>query len=309
MCIAILNTPNITFSKSLIANCWNNNPDGAGLIWTDTNTRELFIHKELDSVEAYYNQYIDIRRKHPKSKIVLHFRISTSGGVNETNTHPFVTNEKLAFVHNGIISELNGKEAGRSDTNLFNANFLQQLPADFLENNALKGLIAKFIGSSKLIFLNADNEAHIINDHLGKTDKKYPNCWFSNSTYEESRFYDVGGVKVYKDAYKPKYKGSYYQKPATYAKPYTAPAYTAPAYQAQPAPQTAQLSWTDASTGQATKYTPAQEANMRRLAEDARAIDAKYAKRYSELKAKGYYSLTQSEWDEMQELEMYFTPF
>lgn len=324
MCIAILNSNNITFSKSLISNCWENNPDGAGLIWTDTTTRELFTYKELNSVESYYNQYIDIRRKHPKSQIVLHFRISTSGGVNETNTHPFQVNERLAFVHNGIISELNGKEAGRSDTNLFNANYLQHLPADFLENQALTGLIAKFIGGSKLIFLNADNEAHIINPNLGKTDAKYPNCWFSNSTYEESRFYDVGGVKVYKDAHKPKYKGTYnsYSAPS-WGQPYkryekgdkwndargiweTPKATTTPA-QAQQAVR--QLSWTDASTGQPKQYTATEEAQMRSLAEQARESDAKYSKRYSYLKGKGYATLTQSEWDELQELELYFTPF
>lgn len=325
MCIAILNSNNITFSKSLISNCWENNPDGAGLIWTDTNTRELFIYKELHSVESYYNQYIDIRRKHPKSQIVLHFRISTSGGVNETNTHPFQVNERLAFVHNGIISELNGKEAGRSDTNLFNANFLQHLPADFLENSALTGLISKFIGSSKLIFLNADNQAHIINPSLGKTDAKYPNCWFSNSTYEESRFYDVGGVKVYKDAHKPKYKGTYYGGTygSTYGQPYkryekgdiwndARGVWEAPKAKTTVAQATSavkQLSWTDASTGQAKQYTPAQESQMRKLAEDARAIDNKYSKRYSYLKSKGYATLTESEWEELQELELYFTPF
>lgn len=303
MCIAILNTPNITFSKTLIKTCWDNNPDGAGLIWTDTTNKRLEIFKELHSVEAFYNQYISIRRKHPKTKIVLHFRISTSGGVNETNTHPFQVNENLAFVHNGIISDLNGKEKGRSDTNLFNANFLQHLPVDFLDNKAVTGLIAKFIGHSKLIFLDSENRADIINPQLGKEDKTYPGCWFSNSTYQESKFYDVGGVKVYKNAQKPTYQGNYYQTGATKQIEWK-PQPQAPKVQA-PAPARPAYDYWE-STG---KTAHKSDQYYQTLAQDIEESDRKYNARLTELKRKDYLSLTADEWDEMQELELYFSPF
>jgi predicted glutamine amidotransferase len=202
MCIAILNTPNITFSKSIIKTCWENNSDGAGLIWTDTKRKRLHTFKELDSVEAYYAKYIEVRRKHPKSKVVLHFRISTSGGVNLNNTHPFEVNAGLAFVHNGVISELNGIDKQRSDTNLFNLRVLQNLPAGFERNQAIADLIAKYIGHSKLIFLNANNEHTIINPSLGKSDPTYSGCWFSNSTYKPSAYYDYGGKQIAKAGYK-----------------------------------------------------------------------------------------------------------
>ncbi len=207
MCIAILNTPNITFSKSIIRTCWENNSDGAGLIWTDTKRKKLHTFKELDSVEAYYSKYIEVRRKYPKSKVVLHFRISTSGGVNLNNTHPFEVNAGLAFVHNGVISELNGIDKQRSDTNLFNLRVLQNLPAGFERNQAIADLIAKYIGHSKLIFLNANNEHTIINPSLGKTDPAYSGCWFSNNTYKPSAYYDYGGKQIAKAGYKtPGYK-------------------------------------------------------------------------------------------------------
>ena len=202
MCIAILNTPNITFSKSIIKTCWENNSDGAGLIWTDTKRKRLHTFKELDSVEAYYAKYIEVRRKHPKSKVVLHFRISTSGGVNLNNTHPFEVNSGLAFVHNGVISELNGIDKQRSDTNLFNLRVLQNLPAGFERNEAIANLIAKYIGHSKLVFLNANNEHTIINPNLGKSDPAYTGCWFSNSTYKPSAYFDYGGKQVAKAGYK-----------------------------------------------------------------------------------------------------------
>ena len=202
MCIAILNTPNVTFPKSLISTCWDNNGDGAGLIYTGGGS--LYIHKELHSVHEFYNKYIDVRRRFPKSKIVLHFRIGTSGGINLDNCHPFSVSKNLAFVHNGIISELNGINPKKSDTNLFNEFVLQQLPANFTANPALLSVIEKYIGSSKLVFLDKDNEATIVNEDLGVEDSKYPNCWFSNSTYKPSQYYDRGGVKVWKNTpYKP----------------------------------------------------------------------------------------------------------
>lgn len=219
MCIAILNTPNVTFPKSLIENCWDNNSDGAGLIYTNAGT--LYTFKELRNVDTFYNHYIDVRRRFPKSKIVLHFRIGTSGGINLDNCHPFNVSKELAFVHNGIITELNGIDPKKSDTNLFNERILQKLPVSFERNEAIMQLIEDYIGSSKLIFLNAKNEAVIVNEKYGQEDSKYPNCWFSNSTYKPSAYYDRGGVKVYKgwkdaeafedDEYlKPYYSNSYY---------------------------------------------------------------------------------------------------
>lgn len=196
MCIAILNTPNVTFPKDLISNCWENNSDGAGLIYTNAGT--LYTFKELHSMDKFYTHYIDVRRRFPKSKIVLHFRIGTSGGINVDNCHPFNVHKDLAFVHNGIISELNGINPKKSDTNLFNERILQKLPVSFEHNEAIMQLIEDYIGSSKLIFLNAKNEAVIVNENLGQEDSKYPNCWFSNSTYKPSAYYDRGGVKVYK---------------------------------------------------------------------------------------------------------------
>jgi hypothetical protein len=196
MCIAILNTPNVTFPKDLISNCWDNNGDGAGLIYTNAGT--LYTFKELHSVDKFYTHYADVRKRFPKSKIVLHFRISTSGGVNVDNCHPFNVHKDLAFVHNGIISDLNGIDPKKSDTNLFNERILQKLPVSFEHNEAIIKLVEEYIGSSKLIFLNAKNEAVIVNEDLGQEDSKYPNCWFSNSTYKPSAYYDRGGVKVWK---------------------------------------------------------------------------------------------------------------
>lgn len=213
MCIAILNSPNVTFPKSLIQNCWDNNRDGGGMIWTENNINQLNIFKEVKNFQTFYNKYVEIRKTCPQSNIVLHFRISTSGGVNETNTHPFAVNKDLAFVHNGIISELNGIDAKRSDTNLFNEQYLRKLPSDFIYSEAILALIKKFIGSSKLLFLNNLNEYTIINENLGVRDALYDGCWFSNSTYKKVDYTDFGGQRVYNKTWNtPKFVDRYSDK-------------------------------------------------------------------------------------------------
>lgn len=204
MCIAILNSPNITLPKSLIKNSWDNNSDGGGIMWVDTEKNILHIHKEVYSFEAFYNKYVEIRKSHPKSNVVLHFRIGTSGGINYNNTHPFLVHKNLGFVHNGIIHDLNGINQHKSDTNLFNELVLQKLDSNFINNDGIITLISKYIGTSKLIFLNNKNEFLIINEHKGVSDDNYKGCWFSNSTYMVTDYYDRGGVKVKKSSSKTK---------------------------------------------------------------------------------------------------------
>ena len=265
MCIAILNSPNVTFNESTIRNCWNNNRDGGGMIWTDVTTNQLYIYKEIKSFQSFYNKYLEIRKQNPQSNVVLHFRISTSGGVNETNCHPFQVNKDLAFVHNGVISELNGIDAKRSDTNLFNETYLRKLPSDFIYNDAILGLIKRFIGSSKLIFLNAYNEYTIVNEQLGKRDAEFEGCWFSNETYKKVSYVDYGGTKVYNNA-KPKYRWD------------------------------AKSSWDKPKQTQIV-YPP--------IVEDVYEEFDIYQERFNELKKKDIATMTTSEWEEMENLKWY----
>lgn len=279
MCIAILNSPNVTFEKSLIKNCWDNNRDGGGMIWTDDSSNQLHIFKEVKSFEAFYNKYVEVRRDFPKSNVVLHFRISTSGGVNETNCHPFQVNKDIAFVHNGVIGELNGIDAKKSDTNLFNEIYLRKLPSDFLYNDAIIGLIKKFIGSSKLIFLNAYNEYTIVNEQLGQRDAEFEGCWFSNGTYKKVNYVDYGGKKVYNNA-----------KP-TYTK------------------QTI-VHYPKVENNPTIPFKDDLKANDKKWYEyysqdEDDAIYDEWQERYDYLKSKDVASLTNSEWEEMENLKWY----
>lgn len=192
MCIAILNDNTTTLKKNVLKNCWKNNGDGAGMLWTENGV--LKSHKEMIDFDSFYNKYLSIRqsKQSKKSYVVLHFRISTHGAVDETNCHPFFVNDKLGFVHNGIISKAPVSKL-YSDTYMFNDSILRNFKHDFLNCMATMGLIDEYIGYSKLVFLDNENNYTIVGENLGHWNGK---CWFSNDTYKEVSYKDYGGKKV-----------------------------------------------------------------------------------------------------------------
>jgi predicted glutamine amidotransferase len=192
MCIAILNPNNVTLKKKVLKTCWENNTDGAGMLYLADG--KLTTHKEMSNFDSFYDHYANVRKQYKSSQVVIHFRISTHGKVNLTNCHPFIVNDDWGFVHNGIISAA-PKNEEFSDTYMFNREILQKLPTDWIHNDAIYDLVQDYIGSSKLLFLNQNNEAFIVNEDWGVWDL---GCWFSNTTYKASRYYDYGGTKVYK---------------------------------------------------------------------------------------------------------------
>lgn len=191
MCIAIKNTRN-TISKKTLRNCWNNNDMGAGILYIN-QAGHLSDFKELVSFDNFYKAYQYIRSitKHP---VILHFRIATHGKINKENCHPFYVSEKLGFVHNGIIS-IDTPYKEYSDTWHFN-ELLKRLPENFLSNEAIMLLIEEFISWSKLIFMDNKGKVTIVNEKDGQMHK---GDWYSNGTYKETNYYNVGGKIVYKE--------------------------------------------------------------------------------------------------------------
>ena len=191
MCIAILNTKKSgRLPKKQIQNSWDNNDMGAGLLWTKNNKLNVFKSYEYDE---YLEKYNEIRDDKSIGNIVLHFRIATSGYNGEHNLHPFLTNDDLGFVHNGVIKGLGNKSF--SDTYEFN-DMLKKFKHNFLSCEMSKYFISEYIGYSKLIFLDNKDKYTIINEELGKwTDGN----WYSNDSYKEYKDYVYyGNQKVAK---------------------------------------------------------------------------------------------------------------
>lgn len=193
MCIAILNTKKAgRLPKSHIKHSWDNNDMGAGLLWSEKNKLKVFKTYEYDE---YIDKYNELRDNQEIGNIVLHFRIATSGYKGEHNLHPFLVNENLGFVHNGVISGLGNKNF--SDTYEFN-DMLKKFSHNFLSCEMTKYFIAEYIGYSKLIFLNVDDKYTIINEEKGKWSD---GNWYSNDSYKEYKPYVYhGNAKVYRNA-------------------------------------------------------------------------------------------------------------
>lgn len=193
MCICILNTKKAgRLPKSHIKNSWDNNDMGSGLLWTDKGKLNVFKTYEYDE---YIDKYNELRDNKDIGNIVLHFRIATSGYKGEHNLHPFLVNDNLGFVHNGVIKGLGNNKF--SDTYEFN-DMLKKFNHDFTNCEMTKFFISEYIGYSKLVFLSADDKHTIINEELGKW---VDGNWYSNDSYKQyNDFKYYGNTKVYNNA-------------------------------------------------------------------------------------------------------------
>lgn len=191
MCIAILNTKKAgRLPKNQIKNSWDNNDMGSGLLWTKDNKLNVFKTYEYDE---YIEKYNELRDDKSIGNIVLHFRIATSGYNGEQNLHPFLVNNDLGFVHNGVIKGLGNKSF--SDTYQFN-DMLKKFSHNFVACDMTKYFISEYIGYSKLIFLDSKDRYTIINEDLGKWSS---GNWYSNDSYKQyNDFHYYGNKKVSK---------------------------------------------------------------------------------------------------------------
>ena len=191
MCIAILNTSKAgRLPKKQIQNSWDNNDMGAGLLWNKSGKLSVFKSYDYDE---YLEKYNELREDKSIGNIVLHFRIATSGYNGEHNLHPFLTNDNLGFVHNGVIKGLGNKSF--SDTYEFN-DMLKKFKHNFLACDMTKYFISEYIGYSKLIFLDNKDKYTIVNEELGKWSS---GNWYSNDSYKEyNNYVYYGNQKVSK---------------------------------------------------------------------------------------------------------------
>lgn len=177
MCIAIYKPKGISISKETLQQCFKSNSDGAGFMYA--HKKELHMQKGFFTFDEFWEEYA----KHQEKQAVIHFRIKTHGPINEENCHPFLINNALGFVHNGVISGFGIQD--KSDTNHFNEEILQPLVSKWgnlsLFQPAMKQLIESRIGYSKLIFLDRHGNYDIFNEDKGTWDK---GVWYSNNSYK-----------------------------------------------------------------------------------------------------------------------------
>jgi hypothetical protein len=197
MCIAILCPKGTEITAQQFRNSWDNNYNGAGLMYNDDNNK-LHVVKEMEDCDKLYKKYVSLVKKHPNATFVLHFRISNRGVINRANCHPFKVNSELGFVHNGTILSVD-KDDKMSDTNIFNRSILRKLPhvdVNFLSNGAVQSILGDFIGRSKIVFLDNAGDYAILNEEDGYWEE---GIWYSNDSHDKvSDYVDMGGERVHR---------------------------------------------------------------------------------------------------------------
>lgn len=200
MCIAILKTKDGNITDEQLLNCFDNNPDGAGIAYTKDN--KIFIVKGIFDAKQFVEEYHKAVAE-ADGAMLVHCRIGTSGFKDYTNCHPHVVSDECVMIHNGILSIDVPKDSKVSDTVLYVEQYLKPLPKDFMLNDGIMSLITDHIGAgNKFVFLNNHGDFSIANEKAGHWKN---GVWFSNYSYEAYSFYTKGfkGYKGKSKAYSP----------------------------------------------------------------------------------------------------------
>ena len=195
MCIIVAKRKGIELpTKEILKNCFNYNSDGAGIMFNDG--KQVFIEKGFMDFNSFYSRLeaLDKEFNLVNSDLALHFRISTSGNVDQGNCHPYPISTEtsqlrnlslvtdIGMAHNGVIRKhIPETRSILNDTQTFIKNFVYGM---YKTNNQFLALESniKALGDeagSKLCFIDKDNMYTI-----GQFIEEKDGVLYSNSSYE-----------------------------------------------------------------------------------------------------------------------------
>lgn len=205
MCIAAYSIKgNPIPNDDILKTCFRNNSDGAGFAF-NTDNHQVQIIKGFMTFESFITALHEYDEKYSLKDrgVLIHFRITTHGGTNPSNCHPFpVSNsekhlKKLKFVsnyacvHNGIISLTADRKSDISDTMIFVKDYLSKISSNkgWFYNKKNIELIEALI-DSKMAILNGNGEIIATSGFHKGADGNY----YSNTSYKTSYYslYDYG---------------------------------------------------------------------------------------------------------------------
>ncbi len=189
-------------STETLRACWDNNPDGAGFMWTaddHVSIRKGFMEwpsflEALDEVTSS----IDVE----DTPMALHFRIATHGAVMPGCCHPFAVKDSFAkmrstaieanvgFMHNGTLSGLQTDDA-TSDSMAFAKTVLVPLKAmsdDFLDDKRALRIIENSTQGSRFLLMSKTGLVRIFGSWVEDRGILYSNGNFKPRFYEPTLF-------------------------------------------------------------------------------------------------------------------------
>lgn len=178
MCLAITKPPGVLVPEEYLRNAYRQHDDGFGI--AVINSGQICVHKGLLSLDFI----LKLCGQAKESPALIHFRYATHGTITKQNCHPFRLNPNLVVVHNGVMSVKT--TAPESDTAAFSRWIRRQLPqynGDPTHPDILKEQ-SKFLGCSKLAYMNHQGVFSYVNKFQGTEDKD--GIWYSNYSHLDS---------------------------------------------------------------------------------------------------------------------------
>lgn len=221
MCIILTCEQNVRPDHELLDVCFNNNPDGAGIMWVEDGM--VCTEKGFDNLPDLEEAIWDVPLN---SRLVIHMRIATSGGIDVGTCHPFPISDELdvlhapyaecdaAIAHNGIISGVpTDAKLGISDTVYFVSHYVNALyHEEGLTKSALRRIKVAAPGN-RFAIMTKDGTVHRLGTGWETVRK---GIQASNSTWRYQKYlwsYDAiwdDEEWDYATAWTPKYN-EYYQ--------------------------------------------------------------------------------------------------
>lgn len=199
MCVIVAKPKGVDFpSIETLLDCWETNPDGAGIMWNEGDT--VRIEKGFMNWQHFLNRFLRIKDtvNIDETAVVMHFRIATHGEVSRECCHPFPlsndlnelrrckTHASVGVAHNGVISG-RSTNAKKSDTMDYIMNVLYPLYDeldDFMWRKNIKNVIKDTICGSRMAFLQPNGEISFVGDwHVED------GCYYSNLNHKWGSWY------------------------------------------------------------------------------------------------------------------------
>ena len=199
MCIIVAKRTGIAMpDRTILKTCFDNNPDGAGIMWNESNKvhicKGFMTWYDFDNFMNTLSNRINLI----ETSVVMHFRITTHGGTSPHNCHPFPISSRvrdlkrlsyesdIAVCHNGVIPIKCIPKL--SDTQTYIVKRLSRFRKRFYENKACLKQIECEI-QSKMCFLTGKGEIYLVGDFVEDND-----IFYSNSSYKS--YFDFGGYDL-----------------------------------------------------------------------------------------------------------------
>lgn len=177
-------------SVDLLAFCWKNNPDGAGIMYQSKQRDNLFVVSglmTLDSLFSEINKIDDIELRN----VGIHFRKATSGPINEEMCHPFFIGgyknrcSAGAIMHNGDLT-IRPRNANSSDTETLVHDVLTPIfevsgEANFLSNPKIDTILRTLCTSGNRYLIMNKNTVKMYSDDWLERD----GVWWSKSSIKK----------------------------------------------------------------------------------------------------------------------------